>query len=53
MESDDTAVRAANDTAVAVDDVNVDNTAAAVAVAAGASLQIDAYMASVFGMNHP
>ncbi len=45
---EDTAVQAADDTAVAVDDVDVDDTAAA-----GAYLQTNAHTASVFSMNHP
>ncbi len=47
LDTADTAVKT-EDIAVAVDDVDVDDTAAA-----GAYLQTDAHTASVFGMNHP
>ncbi len=46
MESEDTAVQVADDTVVAVG--NVDDTAAA-----GAYLQTNAHTASVFSMSHP
>ncbi len=48
LDTADTAVKT-EDTAVAVDDVDVDDTAAA----DGAYLQTDTHTASVFGMNRP